>query len=76
MTEADFKPRVYVETTIPSFYHNYRPEPTMVARQEWTREWWDLHSSKYNLVTSTLVLDELNDGQFPLQQQCLIWPSA
>jgi len=27
----------YVETTIPSFYHEVRTEPEMVARKDWTR---------------------------------------
>ena len=71
MPEADFKPRVYLETTIPSFYHNYRPEPTMVARQEWTREWWDLHAWRYVLRTSAFVLEELSEGEYPDQDQCL-----
>jgi len=26
------KPRVYIETTIPSFYHEVRTEPEMVLR--------------------------------------------
>ena len=33
------KPRVYVETTIPSFYHEERTAPDIVARREWTRRW-------------------------------------
>jgi len=33
--------RIYVETTIPSFYHEVRSEPEMVARRNWTREWWN-----------------------------------
>ena len=35
------KKRVYIETTIPSFYHETRREAEMAARREWTREWWD-----------------------------------
>ncbi len=35
------KPRVYIETTIPSFYFEIRKEPEMVARRLWTRRWWD-----------------------------------
>ena len=31
----------YVETTIPSFYHEVRTEPEMVARKDWTRRWFD-----------------------------------
>ncbi|MEJ7712996.1 MAG: hypothetical protein WKF84_24925 [Pyrinomonadaceae bacterium] len=40
-------PRVYVETSIPSFYYEDRPEPEMVARRQWTRQWWDNTSSDY-----------------------------
>jgi len=32
--------RAYVETSIPSFYFETRPEAEMVARRGWTREWW------------------------------------
>ena len=35
------KPTVYVESTIPSFYHEERTLPDIVARRQWTREWWD-----------------------------------
>ena len=31
------RPRVYVETTIPSFYHEMRTTPDIVARRQWTR---------------------------------------
>jgi len=31
------KPRIYVETTIPSFYFEERPAPDIVARRDWTR---------------------------------------
>lgn len=59
------KPKVYVETSIPSFYHEVRTEPTMIARREWTREWWNNANDKYLLMTSIAVLDELNRGSFP-----------
>jgi hypothetical protein len=35
------KQKVYIETSIPSFYYEIRTEPEMVARRMWTREWWD-----------------------------------
>ena len=38
------KKRVYIETSIPSFYCEIRTEPEMVARCSWTREWWDQQS--------------------------------
>jgi|SRR5882672_3313458 len=55
--------RVYIETTIPSFYHEVRTEPEMVARREWTREWWDHHRS---------VIEELESGTFPQKSDALI----
>ena len=53
------KPRVYVETTIPSFYHEERTAPTIVARREWTQLWWESAPERYDLVTSPAELDEL-----------------
>lgn len=58
-------PKVYIETSIPSFYYEVRSDPDMVARREWTREWWNNASDNYRLVTSVAVLDELNRGRFP-----------
>jgi hypothetical protein len=55
-------PRVYVETTIPSFYHETRTAPEIVARREWTRQWWKEAASKYDLVTSATVIEELMAG--------------
>ena len=57
-------PKVYVETSIPSFYYEVRSAPDMVARREWTREWWSHASQNYLLITSLAVLDELNRGNF------------
>ena len=56
------KPRVYVETTIPSFYHETRTAPDIVARRRWTRRWWSGALGRYELVTSSPVLDELAGG--------------
>ena len=56
------KPRVYVETTIPSFYHEARTAPDIVARRDWTRQWWSAAFDRYVLVTSAAVLDELSGG--------------
>jgi predicted nucleic acid-binding protein len=56
------KPRVYVETTIPSFFHETRTAPDIVARRRWTRQWWSGAPERYELVTSSPVLDELAGG--------------
>src|SRR5437870_12264763 len=55
-------PRVYVETTIPSFYCEKRTATETVARREWTRRWWAIAPARYELVTSPAVLDELSGG--------------
>lgn len=56
------KPRVYVETSIPSFYHEQRTNPDVVVRREWTRLWWAEAPSKYELVISPAVIGELSLG--------------
>ena len=57
------RPRVYVETTIPSFYHELRTDPDVVARRQWTRQWWHDAASRCELVTSVAVLDEIGAGE-------------
>ena len=63
--ETPMKRRVYIEMTIPSFYFEVRPEPEIVARRNWTRQWWDNQRSDFNLVTSAAVMEELEDGEYP-----------
>jgi len=63
--------KVYIETTIPSFYHEVRTEPEMVARRVWTREWWDERRVQFDTVTSEAVLRELENGEFPKKADAL-----
>ena len=56
------KPRAYVETTIPSFHCEARLAPAIVARRDWTRQWWDTAPKTCELVTSPAVHDELSRG--------------
>jgi len=44
----------------------------MVARRDWTRDWWDNHRQDYLLVTSEAVLDELTRGDYPNQEKALL----
>ena len=53
---------VYIETSIPSFYHTLRADPESVARMHWTRQWWQEYADKSTLVTSAAVIDELRKG--------------
>ncbi|MDE0404221.1 MAG: hypothetical protein OXI53_02810 [Nitrospira sp.] len=41
------KPLVYIETTIPSFYYEKRTAPGIVARREWTQQWWDTAPERF-----------------------------
>lgn len=64
--------RIYIETTIASFYHEVRTEPEMVARRNWTRRWLDSARSGTNeLVTSLAVEAELRAGDFPHRDAAL-----
>ena len=65
------KPLVYLETTIPSFYHEVRSEPNMVARRDWTRSWWDNDRSSFEVRTSEAVIDELERGNHPVKEDAL-----
>lgn len=63
--------RVYVETTIPSFYYEVRTEPEMLARRDWTRQWWDDHRYDFDVVSSEAVIGELESGDFPHKSDAL-----
>jgi hypothetical protein len=69
--DENSRPRVCIETTIPSFYYEVRTEPEMIARRNWTRDWWDSRRQAYQLVTSVAVIDELQAGTFPNQDQAV-----
>jgi predicted nucleic acid-binding protein len=65
------KPRVYIETSIPSFYHTNRVAAGSLARQEWTRMWWDSASAGYERVTSEAVFVELRKGDYPTRDAAI-----
>ena len=54
--------RVYIETTIPSFYHTLRTDAESVARMHWTRQWWAEYASPFELFTRPAVILELQQG--------------
>src|SRR4051794_18956670 len=57
------KPRVYVETTVPS-YLTARPSRDLLraAHQQVTREWWETRRHKFDLFVSEFVLEEAGAG--------------
>jgi predicted nucleic acid-binding protein len=57
------KPRIYVETTIPSTYHSDRTDPEAVNRRAITRDWWSAAARSSDLMTSDVVLQELALGR-------------
>ena len=57
--------KVYIETTIPSAYHETRRDTDSVFRRNHTREWWDNYAAHYELVTSEAVLQELRRPSYP-----------
>jgi hypothetical protein len=61
--------KVYLETSFFSFLCDDRPAPAIVARREWTEEWWSLHRSKYDLITGASVLVELARGELSHRQR-------
>jgi predicted nucleic acid-binding protein len=56
------KPRVFIETTIPSYLTAW-PSTDVVraAHQQLTKEWWAMRD-EYELFTSQLVIDECGAG--------------
>nr|VFK17802.1 MAG: Predicted nucleic acid-binding protein, contains PIN domain [Candidatus Kentron sp. LPFa] len=56
------KKRIYIETTIPSFYYTLRKDVESQAMMNWTRRWWSELGSNFTLVTSPAVITELRRG--------------
>ena len=63
--------RVYIETTIPSFHAETRRRPDMIARRDWTREWWKEQRRHFEAVTSIAVIEELERGSHPNKKAAL-----
>ncbi len=55
--------RVYLETSVIS-YLTARPsrDPVKLARQEWTRRWWEEKRREYDLFISDSVFEEIKRG--------------
>ncbi len=66
------KPKVYIETTIPS-YLVARPSRDLVkaGRQQLTRDWWDTRRNDFDLYISQLVIDECSAGDQVMAQKRL-----
>ncbi len=64
--------RIYIESTIAS-YVVARPARDLLqaARQQLTRDWWDLKREQHELFTSQVVLDEVGSGKPEMAKQRL-----
>lgn len=57
------RPRVYLETTIPSYLTAWPSRDLLVAaHQQVTREWWKVRRSEFELYVSGLVIEEAGAG--------------
>ena len=55
--------RIYIETTIPSFYYTLRTDEDSLAKKRWTRQWWAEHAQRSILTSSVAVITELRRGR-------------
>jgi len=57
------KPKVYLETTIPSLLTAWPSREVLIAgQQQATRDWWNERRQKYELFVSVLVMKEIRRG--------------
>lgn len=59
------KERVYIETSIIGAYFDDREDIASQAQQFWTRRWWNEISSRYEIVSSDAVVNELEHPNYP-----------
>ena len=64
-------PKVYIESSIPSFYCTTRTDLESIARKGWTQHWWDFKREGCEVVTSEVVIEELEQGDYPTKQDAL-----
>ena len=68
-TAAGPRPRVYLDTTVPSYYFDQRPK--LITLIDVTRDWWDNESKAYDLWISPATLKELEAGEHPYRGKIL-----
>ncbi len=64
-------PRVYIETSIPSYYCETRTDSQAVVWRNWTQHWWDFKRQSYEAFISPAVLDEIDTGDYPTKRDVL-----
>jgi len=64
--------KVYIETSIPSSYHETQTEAEFAAMRNWTRLWWDESREELECYTSEAVFYELESGEHPEKEAKLL----
>ena len=54
--------KLYLETSVFSFYYDNRLDPEVVARRNWTRQFWENCVGRHSMMTGSAVLVELSKG--------------
>jgi hypothetical protein len=62
---------IYMETSIPSFDHETRPERDLQSRRHWTRPWREMPKMDQELVIGLLVISELEETPQPKRDKLL-----
>ena len=65
------KPSVYLDTNIISSYWYSGANVAGLARRLTTRQWWRTERENFSVWVSAASQDELADGKFPRQADCL-----
>jgi hypothetical protein len=57
------KPRLYLETTIPSYLTSRSSRDLIIAgHQQLTKDWWETRRHNFDIYISQLVVDEVSAG--------------
>jgi hypothetical protein len=57
------KPRLYLETTVPSYLTSWPSRDLIIAaHQQITKDWWELRRGAFQIYISQFVLDEARAG--------------
>ncbi|HEY7393019.1 MAG TPA: type II toxin-antitoxin system VapC family toxin [Bryobacteraceae bacterium] len=66
------KPKLYLETTIPSYLvGRFSRDLLVAAHQQITRDWWELRRTEFDLYVSEMVLYEVRAGEARLARKRL-----
>ena len=57
------RPKVYLDSTVPSYWLPQGSDPIIHARHLITRQWWAEELPRFGAYVSQIVLDELSGGQ-------------